>query len=140
MKFITTDKAPAPGGHYSQAVEAGGFLFVSGQLPLDPATGKLVSGSVEDEARSALANLRHTLEAGGCVLSDVAKVTVYISDVAYWPNVNRVYAEFFGNHRPARAVVPCGALHYGAKIEIDAIAVRSGSAAPARHSSEMPKR
>lgn len=122
MKRIVTTSAPTPAGHYSQAIVAGGMLFVSGQLPFDPVTGKLAAGPIEDEARLALANLRAVVEAAGCSLTDIAKVSLYVSDITVWPRVNRVYAEFFGDHRPARAVIPCGPLHYGAQIEIEAVA------------------
>ena len=122
MKVIHTTHAPAPGGHYSQGLETAGLLFVAGQLPLDPATGKLVSGSVRDEARQALANLRAVVEAAGLQLKDVVKTTVYVAGIEHWPQVNEVYAEVFGAHRPARSVVPCLPLHYNAKVEIEAIA------------------
>ena len=122
MKFISIPHAPTPAGHYSPGVRVGDLLYVSGQLPFDPLTGERTEGAVEAQALRTLLNVRAVVEAAGGKLTDVAKVTVYITDIADWPRVNAVYAEFFGNHRPARAVIPCGALHYGAKIEIEAVA------------------
>jgi 2-iminobutanoate/2-iminopropanoate deaminase len=128
MKTITTDRAPAPAGHYSQAVHANGFLFVSGQLPIDPTTRELLTGSIEDETRRTLRNVREILEAAGATVEDVVKVTIYVPDIELWSAINEAYADFFGDHRPARAVVPVGPLHYGARVEIDAIAAVPHSA------------
>jgi 2-iminobutanoate/2-iminopropanoate deaminase len=122
MKTIITHKAPAPGGHYSQAIQVGNLLFVSGQLPLNPATGRRIEDSIEVEAKCALANAGGIVTAAGGTLSDVAKGTLYIADVDDWPRVDQVFADFFGTHRPARAIIPCGFLHHGARIEVDAIA------------------
>ncbi len=122
MKPVQTDKAPLPAGHYSQAIEHNGLVYVSGQLPIHPETGERQTGPIEKQTRLVLQNLSAILEASGSSLNQVLKVTVYISDISLWGKVNDVYAEIFGNHRPARAVVPTRDLHFGFKIEVDAIA------------------
>lgn len=122
MKSTQTDKAPLPGGHYSQAIVHNGLVYVSGQLPIDPQTGEKQTGSVEEQTRLVLQNLSAILEASGSSLSQVLKVTVYISDISLWGQVNEVYADVFGDHRPARAIVPTRDLHFGFKIEVDAVA------------------
>jgi len=120
-----TGAAPAPVGPYSQAVERAGLLFLSGQIALDPATGKLVPGDVEAQARRVLENLRAVLEAAGASLADVVRTTVYLIDLAEFPRVNAVYAEHFaGRPRPARSTVQVAALPLDARVEIDAIAIR----------------
>lgn len=122
MKTISTSSAPAPAGHYSQAVVHGGLVFVSGQLPIDPLTGEKHIDSIEEQTRQALKNVAAILTAANSSLDNVLKVTVYVSDIDLWGRVNEVYAEFFGEHRPARAVVPTRELHHGFQIEIEAIA------------------
>ena len=126
MNTISTKSAPSPAGHYSQAIAANGFLFVSGQLPIDPGTRKPVHGTVEEETGRTLANVREIVEAGGASLTDIVKVTIYVPDIEFWPRINAAYAAFFRDHRPARAVVPVGPLHYGAQVEIEAVAVLPG--------------
>ena len=123
MKTISTPDAPAPAGHYSQAIVHDGIVFVSGQLPIDPLTGEKRIDSIEEQTRQALKNVAAILTAANSNLGNVLKVTVYISDIDLWGRVNKVYAEFFGEHRPARAVVPSRDLHFGFQIEIEAIAV-----------------
>ena len=125
MKAILTLNAPQPAGHYSQAIVHDGLIYVSGQLPIDPQTGEKRTGPIEEQAEQALQNVAAILEAAGSDVSRVLKATVYISDIQLWGRVNAVYAEFFGDHRPARAVVPTRELHYGFQIEIEAIAVAS---------------
>lgn len=122
MELIYTDKAPAPGGHYSQGVVHNDVLYVSGQLPIDPESGEKKHGAIEQEALQVLQNLKAVLEAAGSSKDKVLRVTIYISDVSLWDEVNKVYADFFGDHKPARTVVPSGELHHGFKIELDAIA------------------
>ena len=122
MKLIETDNAPLPGGHYSQAIVHNGLVYVSGQLPIDPKTGEKQTGSIEEQTSLVLQNLSAILEASGSSLSQVLKVTVYISDISLWGKVNEVYAEIFGDHRPARAIVPTRDLHFGFKLEVDAVA------------------
>ena len=123
MKIIETPNAPLPAGHYSQGIVHGGLVFVSGQLPVDPETGEKVTGSVEEETDRALRNVAAVLEAAGSGLHRVIKTTVYVSDITLWDRVNQVYARHFGEHRPARAVVPTKALHFGFHVEIEAVGV-----------------
>jgi reactive intermediate/imine deaminase len=122
MKSIQTDKAPLPGGHYSQAIVHNGLVYVSGQLPIDPKTGEKEEGTIEKQTGLVLNNMAAILEKSGSSLSQVLKVTVYISDISLWGKVNEVYAQIFGDHRPARAIVPTKDLHFGFKIEVDAVA------------------
>lgn len=123
MQAIHTDKAPSPGGHYSQAVRAGQFLFVSGQLPID-ASGALVTGSPGDQTRQTLSNVKAIIEAAGGELGNLVQVTVYITSIEHWPEVNAAYQAFLGEGQvpPARAVVPVKELHYGSLVEIQAVA------------------
>lgn len=114
----------APGGHYSHGVSYGDLLFVSGQLGIRQDGSHTADDIFEVQARQALQNMLAVLDAAGSGPQDVLKVTVYIVDVANWPRLNKVYAEVMGDARPARAVVPVPALHYGYLVEIDAIAVR----------------
>lgn len=122
MDFIATENAPSPAGHYTQAVIHNDLVYVSGQLPIDPRTGKPVAGNIEEQTRRAIANLESILEASGSGLSQVVKTTVYVPDIELWGQVNGVYAECFGEHRPARAVVPTRDLHFGCLLEIEAVA------------------
>ena len=117
-----TDQAPAAIGPYAQAVTAGGFLFTSGQIPLDPATAEIVPGGFEAQARQVLANLRAVLASAGCEFSDVVKATVYVADLADFPKLNTLYGEAMGSHRPARSTVQVAALPRGALVEIDFVA------------------
>jgi 2-iminobutanoate/2-iminopropanoate deaminase len=114
--------APAAIGPYSQAVRAGGFLFCSGQLPLDPSTGKIVEGGVEAQAERVLKNLEAVLIAGGATLRSVVKTTVYLVDMVDFPAMNAVYGKFFPEDPPARATVQIVKLAAGAGVEIDAVA------------------
>jgi 2-iminobutanoate/2-iminopropanoate deaminase len=124
---ILTPGAPAPAGHYSQAMVHGGFVFVAGQLPLDPVTGALVGADdVEAQTRQVLRNVEVILRAAGSGLDQVVSVTVFITRREMWAQVNRVYAEIFGAHRPARAIVPVPELRPGCIIEVQAIAARPG--------------
>ena len=121
MKSIFTGKAPTPAGHYSQATIAGGFVFVSGQLPIDPKSGE-IHDYIEEQTGQVLSNLENILVEAGSSLQKVVKVTVYISDISLWGKVNEIYSQRFGNHKPARAMVPTRDLHFGCLIEIEAIA------------------
>ena len=123
MIEISTQNAPKPSGHYSQAIVHNNIVYVSGQLPIDPKTGEKRIGSIEEQAEQALKNLSEILKAAGCNINQVIKTTVYISDIGLWDRVNAVYSRFFGEHRPARTVVPTRNLHFGFQIEIEAIAV-----------------
>lgn len=124
IKVIRTGAAPGAIGPYSQAVECGGMVFVSGQIPLDPATGALVPGGFAEQAGRVMANVGAILEAAGCARTSVVKATVYLTDLARFGEFNEIYAAFFGEHRPARAVVGVAALPRGAQLEVEAVAVR----------------
>lgn len=121
--IIATDKAPAAVGPYSQAVRVGDFVFTAGQIPLDPATGQLVEGGIEVQARQALTNVSAVLEAAGTSLANVVKTTVFLTDMGEFKAMNGVYAEFFPEAPPARSAVQVAALPLGARIEIEAIAI-----------------
>lgn len=122
IKRINTENAPRAGGHYSQATVCNGLVFVSGQLSIDPVTGERKLGGIEEQTAQALNNVLAILQAAGSDWSRVLKMTVYVADINLWEAVNKVYARVLGEHRPARAVIPTGALHYGFLIEIDAVA------------------
>ena len=119
---IETKNAPAAGGNYSQAVVHNGLVFVSGQLSIDPQTSEKKLGSIEEQTEQVLKNVEAILKAANSDFSRVLKMTVYVADIELWAAVNRVYARVLGEHRPARAVIPTGKLHYGFLIEIDAVA------------------
>jgi 2-iminobutanoate/2-iminopropanoate deaminase len=121
-KPVLTNAAPAAIGPYSQAIRAGGFLFISGQLGLDPATKKLVAGGVTSEAERALMNIGAILEAAGGTFADVVKTTVLLQSMDDFPRLNEVYARFFSIEPPARAAYQVARLPLGALIEIEAIA------------------
>lgn len=112
---------PAPGGHYSQGVVTGNLLFVSGQLPFDPASGTFAEG-IDGQFIQAMRNVETVLHAAHATLADLVNVHIHIADVAHWPVVNAQYATLMGAHRPARAILPCGHLHHGALVEITAVA------------------
>lgn len=121
-RIVGTDKAPAARGNYAQGVAWRDLLFVSGQLPIDPERGLMIEGDLAAQVQRVLLNLQAVVEAGGSDLRHVLKTTVYITDIEHWNEVNRIYGEFFNEEPPARAVVPVKELHYGALIEIEAIA------------------
>lgn len=123
MHPISTPGAPAPAGHYSQAIVHGGFVFVAGQLPLDPASGTLIApDDIVRQTEATLRNVAAILEAAGSRLDRVCSMTIYITDRELWPRVNETYARILGEHRPARAVIPVPELRPGCLIEIQAIA------------------
>ena len=122
---IATDQAPAAIGPYTQALAAGPFVFVSGQIPLD-AQGRLVEGDILDQTVQVIANLKAILAAADCTLKDIIKVTVYLADLADFQEFNRVYAEFFPQHPPARTTIQAGGLLRGVAVEMDAIALKKG--------------
>ena len=123
-RVINSERAPRAVGPYSQAIAAGGFVFVSGQIPIDPDTGKLVeSADVGDHVRRVMANLQAVLEAAGSGFERVVKATIYLANMADFPAVNRVYATYFGDAPPARATVQAGALPLAARVEIDVVAL-----------------
>lgn len=119
---ISTDKAPAAIGPYSQGIRAGSFIFVSGQIPIDPKSGELVCGHIKEQTRQVLENLKNILEAGGSSLEKVVKTTIFLADMDNYKDVNDVYAEFFGKIKPARATIEAARLPRNVSIEIEAIA------------------
>lgn len=121
---VSTAGAPAAIGPYSQAVEAGGFVFVSGQLPVDPATGEFAEGGIAELTRRSLLNVQAILEAAGLGLEHVVKTTVFLADMADFAEMNAVYASFFGTPAPARSAVAVRTLPKGARVEIECIAAR----------------
>jgi reactive intermediate/imine deaminase len=112
-----------PGGHYSHAVSANGFVFVSGQLPITPDGAKLSDASFERQAQQVLDNIAHALVAAGSSIDRLVQVRVYVADIDNWPAFNQIYADWAGTSRPARAVVPVPELHYGFQIEMEAMAL-----------------
>jgi 2-iminobutanoate/2-iminopropanoate deaminase len=122
-KVIKTDRAPAAVAAYSQAIKANGFIFVSGQLGLDPATGKLAGGTAAEQAMTALRNMSSILEAAGSGMDKVVKCTVLLDSIADYPDVNAVYSRFFPKDPPARAAYAVVKLPLGALVEIEAIAL-----------------
>ena len=123
LKTVTTDKAPAAIGPYSQGIIANGFLFSAGQIPLDHVAGKIVDGGIVEQTEQVMRNLQEVLKAAGASWGDVVKMTVYLHDLAHFPTVNEVYGKWLGDARPARSTVQVSALPRGAMVEIDAIAV-----------------
>jgi len=123
-QIILTEQAPKPLGPYSQAVEAGGFIFCAGQIPIDPQTGRLMAGSVRGQTERILANLKAVLAASGSSLDQTVKLTVYLTNMADFENLNPVLAKHFVKDPPARAVVQVAALPRGASVEMDLIALK----------------
>ncbi len=121
MQIPETPSIPTPAGHYSPIVEHAGTNYISGQLPLDPATGKAPDG-IEAQTLLALESVDRLLQAVGTDRRALVQVRIFVTDVDFWPLVNGVYAKFMGDHRPARIVVPCGALNHGCLVEIEAVA------------------
>jgi 2-iminobutanoate/2-iminopropanoate deaminase len=122
-KAIKTDRAPKAIGPYSQAILANGMIFASGQIPIDPANGELNTGSIEDQTRLVLNNLKAVLDEGGCTFDSVVKCTVFLEDMDDFSRMNAVYSEFFKPPFPARAAVQVARLPKDVKVEIEAIAV-----------------
>ena len=123
MEFIASNDAPKAIGPYSQAVKIGNIVYTSGQISLDPATGNLVEGDFSAQARRVFDNLRAVLKQSGAEFRDVIKATVYLTDLGNFQTLNGIYAEYFGQHKPARSTVGVASLPKGAAIEIDLIAV-----------------
>jgi 2-iminobutanoate/2-iminopropanoate deaminase len=114
----------SPRGHYTPALRAGDFIYVSGQGPIDPVTDKLAPGDVEFQTRLTLSNIRRILEAGGAAITDVVKCSVFLRDIADFPRMNRVYAEFFGDHKPARTTIEAKFHQAEMLVEIDCVAYK----------------
>ncbi|MCZ6754916.1 MAG: RidA family protein [Gemmatimonadetes bacterium] len=124
MDFVTTDQAPAAIGPYSQATIVGDLVFTAGQVALDPASGTVIEGGIEAQTARVLENLAAVLAAAGSSLSQVVKTTVFLTDMADFPAMNQVYAQAFGDHKPARATVAVAGLPLGVRVEIEAVATR----------------
>ena len=122
MDKVYIESALRPEGHYSPAVSDGKYIYVSGQLPIDPFTGEACRGGVAEQTRRVLENIRLVLRAAGSSPEKVLRSTVYVSDIGHWDEVYSIFAVFFGAHRPARSIVPVSRLHHGFEIEMDAIA------------------
>jgi 2-iminobutanoate/2-iminopropanoate deaminase len=123
MESIKTDRAPEAIGPYSQAIKANGFIFASGQIPLDPATMQIVAGGIEEQTGRVLKNLKAVLEAAGSSLDHVVKTTVYLADMSEFAAMNEIYARYFGARKPARATVQVARLPRDVRIEIDVVAL-----------------
>lgn len=124
MKIISTNNAPQAIGPYSQAIEANGTLYISGQIPLNPATMEFVSEDVKEQTHQCLKNLEEILKEAGYTLENVVKCGIFLADMNDFAEVNEVYSQFFSNHKPARACVEVARLPRDAKVEIEAIAVK----------------
>lgn len=127
MRIVQTDRAPLPAGHYSQAVVHSGLVYVSGQLPINPATGTGAGETIEAQMEQALANVADILQAAGSSMDRLLRVTIYIADMGLWGRANAVYARVLGDHRPARAVAPILPLPMGYLVEIEAVAALQGA-------------
>jgi 2-iminobutanoate/2-iminopropanoate deaminase len=125
-KVIQTEKAPKAIGPYSQAIQAGSFLFISGQIPIDPSTGELVGGDIRQQARQVLENVKHLLESQGLSLQQVVKTTIFLKDMGSFNQVNEVYATYFPAEPPARSTIQVAKLPRNVDIEIEAIAIAPG--------------
>ena len=121
MRIISTEKMPVPKGHYSQVVEHGGVLYLSGQLPVDAIT-RIVPETIEEQTMLVLHKIELLLTEAGSSKNKVLQMRIYLSDIQYWDQVNEVYSMFFAEHKPARCIIPSGKLHYGCLIEIEAVA------------------
>ena len=129
MKPISTPAAPAAGGHYSQGMVHNGVVYVAGQLPMVPGRAEHVVGTIEEQTEQVLRNVAAVLEAGGSSLARALVMTIYVADISLWSRVNTTYSRVMGEHRPTRAVVPVGLLHYGYQIEVQAIGAVEDAAA-----------
>ena len=124
MKVIKTKKAPAALGPYEAGIKVGNFIFTSGQIPVDPKTNELVTGPIELQARQSLENIKGILEEEGCSLNDVVKTTVFLADINDFAAVNKVYGEYFSEHKPARSCLQVGRIPKNAGLEIEVIAYK----------------
>lgn len=124
MNTFQTNDALKPNGHYSQAIEHDGTIYLSGILPFDSSTGKFVEGDVETQCKVVFQNLENILKACGSSKDKVLKTTVYIPDINLWGKVNDLYSDFFGDHKPCRSIVPTNTLHFRSNIEMEAIATK----------------
>ena len=123
MDFFSVEGAPKRTAHYTPAVRSGNLVCISGQLPIDPMTGEHCKGNIAEQTKRVLENVNLLAHLAGAQKEEIMKVTIYISDIELWGEVNQIYADFFGDHKPARTIVPAPNLHYGFLIEMDAMAV-----------------
>ena len=121
IQLISPDTVVTPKGHYSPGVVHNGIVYVSGQLPLD-VNGKPVLESIEGQVRQCMYNIEQILQAAGSDIRHILKVSIFVSDIAHWPEVNETFSKIMANHKPARIIVPCKTFNYGASVEIDCIA------------------
>ncbi len=124
MKTVSTDQAPRAIGPYSQGIEVNGFVYVSGQIPLDPTTGELVNGDIRKQVTRVFENIRAILKASGCDLKNVVKATVFVTDLSNFAIINEIYSQYFQENKPARSFVQVSALPKGAQVEIEVIAFK----------------
>ncbi|MEA3422252.1 MAG: RidA family protein [Bacillota bacterium] len=124
LKVVHTDDAPKAVGPYSQAIKAGNFVYVSGQLPIDPKVGKVVEGGIQAETRQSLLNAKEILKSEGYDFTDVVKTTVFLDKISDFAAMNEIYAEFFSEHKPARAAFEVAALPFGVNVEIQMVAYK----------------
>lgn len=124
IELLSTKEAPGAVGPYSQGTKSGNMIFTSGQLPIDPETGNLLTGDIQAQAKRSLENVKAVLKAAGATLEDVVKVNVYVTDIEKFSLINEVYSEYFSTHKPARALVEVSRLPLGGEIEIEAIAMK----------------
>jgi 2-iminobutanoate/2-iminopropanoate deaminase len=124
-KIIKTDNAPAPIGPYNQAIEAGGFVFVSGQIPLDPATGEIVTDDIKAETKKVMENIGAILDESGLNFSNIVKTSIFLTDMQSFANVNEVYGSYFTDQFPARETIQVAALPKNVNVEISVIALKS---------------
>ena len=122
IKPVFTSEAPTPAGHYSQAVVHNDTVYLAGQLPIDKSGDKLTTASIEEQTITVLENIEAILLAAGSDKNHVLQMTLYVADISHWGKINTIYAEFFGDHKPARAVVPVPELHYGLGLEVQVVA------------------
>jgi 2-iminobutanoate/2-iminopropanoate deaminase len=122
MEYIQCKKAPLPVGPYSHAIRVGNFLFLSGQIAIDPKTGNLIDGDIKKQTAMVLSNIKAILEEAGCSLESVVKTTVFITDMKHFSDMNEVYAQFFDQHKPARSCVAVAQLPKNALVEIEVVA------------------
>ncbi len=125
-KTLYSENAPAPVGPYSQGIKAGNFIFISGQLPIDPSSNKMIEGSIEEKTHQCLKNIKAILSSEGLNFSHIVKVTIYTTDISQFSKINKVYGEYFKEDPPARAVVEVSKLPLDSDIEIEAIAYADG--------------
>lgn len=124
MNFIQTNNALKANGHYSQAIEVNGFIFLSGILPFGSETGEFIEGDIEKQLKVVFDNLDSILSEAGVDKNHVIRTTIYIPDIKLWTSANEIYAEYFGDHKPTRSIVPTNTLHFNSNVELEVIACK----------------